>query len=87
MTRFFELNPTDDEIKAIADLPRSDLAGHYDTTLPSDGELFMSATLLAHRGERRGAFKAIDEIEDEDYREEMRQILQSEIDLPIGAVW
>lgn len=62
MTRFLDLNPTDEEIKELEGCSRFDVEDLLSRIAGSDSERFMIATLLAHRIDRKGAFKAIGSI-------------------------
>lgn len=88
MKHFMDFKPTEQEIKELDGIVLDEnQKAYYERIKGTDTELFKIATLLAHRGQKKLALEYIDAIANPVYREDMRAILQNEMNLPDGAVW
>jgi len=85
MKHFMDYKPTREEIEAIFGDPDDQETLEYIKFIEgTDSEKFEIAGLLMSRGENKEAFEMIDAIEDEMYRDDMRQIIKSWLSLPPG---
>lgn len=88
MKTYLDYNPTREEIEeSFGDPDDPDLAEHFKLIEGTDTEKFKIAGLLVDRGEHKAALKMIETIQNAEYREDMRRIVQSWVNLPPGALW
>lgn len=88
MKHFMDYKPTRKEIEeSFGDLDGPKTMERIKLIEGTDTEKFEIAALLVDRGKNRAALKMIESIENAEYREDMRRIVQSWIYLPPGALW
>ncbi|ADW17649.1 hypothetical protein Despr_1495 [Desulfobulbus propionicus DSM 2032] len=88
MKTYLDYHPTREEIEeSFGDPDDPELANHLKLLEGTDTEKFKIAGLLVDRGEHKEALRIIETIADAEYREDMRRIVQSWINLPQGALW
>lgn len=88
MKTYLDYNPTRVEIAEVfgdPDAPKT--MERIKRMEGTDTEKFEIAALLVDRGKHKAALKMIETITNAEYREDMRRIVQSWINLPPGAVW
>jgi len=82
MKTFMDYNPTREEIEAIFGDPDDEETTEYLKFIEgTDSEKFEIARLLVGRNKKEEALKVIAAIEDEVYREDVRMVIKSWIDV------
>jgi len=88
MKTYLDYNPTREEIAEVFGDPDAKKTMERIKRMEgTDTEKFEIAALLVDRGEHKEALRIIETIADAEYREDMRRIVQSWINLPQGALW
>lgn len=88
MKKYLDYNPTKEEIReSFGDYDDAEIMATLRLMEGTDTEKYEIAALLVDRGEHKEALRMIETIENAEYREDMRRIVQSWINLPPGACW